>query len=1031
MKNRLTQFLASAGGGKTYELTDRYINIIKKYPGKEKNLKKILAITFTDKAAVEMKEKVLRKLKKIYHSHEKDENKRKEAEYLIDYIIDNYSDFSIRTIDSFINTIVKVFSLELGYPPETEITHEYEYFSKYAVARMIDRVEKDRSLKNLLIHFILKNIEVRGSVSWNFKNMIYRRMKKLDEYRLNKNLKLDSIEFMEEAEIFKMKNEIISVMEKIVNIEDEVPFHGGFLSYLNDRLEDENIDNMCKSKRLRKGVKAILKGKDKEKYIERVKPVYRKLQNLIGLYYAKRVFLEYNMNARVFKKYVQILRKVKKEERIRFVSDINREMEPILEKCEDDAFVPFLFYKIGGRFLYYLIDEFQDTSIKQWQSLLPLIKNSLSEGGELFYVGDPKQAIYQWRGGDVKLFNKVLNEFKSIEEDNIQQESSVINYRSGGRIIDFVNNTFSRIDMFKEKLGKYRNFYLKENFEQVPYKNNENRGFVRVTKLENKKVDTDEMVRKELLSTLNEVIEYGNYSDITILVREKKQGKIIVDWLVEEGIPVFSDESLYISSDSKIKGLISFLQFLQNPVDNNSFFGFIFNPVFLEVSGLSRNEVREWAESHKKNDIFYLKFRNDYPELWAEYIEQFFMKVGYLPAYDLINDIIRVYNIPENFPETNPFIEGFMEFAHNLEGNSVTSLELLLDEWERVNNSKAPPSILLPEGTEAVRVMTVHSAKGLEFPVVILPFTYFSQYNPDKNKVIVDYKGSKRVAKTDGLEKIPVGVPSNLKNKLQAKLQEKEQIDFFEEINILYVALTRAREQLYIFVPEEKALKRKFCYWIELLHDWVKDKEIYQDGERESIKEKRGKKISSKISIKTGEKEGVESVKSRLIFRKNDVSVISDEDRLKAVKLGNTVHRALFHLEGTRDEESIKKAVRTSVNERVNYKERDLFYKKALGIIKKITHNEKFNDWFKDEYRIWKEKEIVSSTGDLYRMDRVVIKDAIIDLIDYKTGDEEISNYREQMRKYRNVLTDYFPDKKINTFIVHLKESSIQEIDFE
>ncbi len=1026
MNKRFIRILSSAGGGKTYKLSTRYINLLKK---DSDNLKRTLAITFTNKAASEMKQRILSLLKD--EALNKGSNS---SEKLVDHILNNYSDFSVRTIDSFINTLVKGFSIELGLPPKTELILDSEYYKDYALSRLIGEIENDKILRDKIIDFLINKIDLDDKTNWDLAGILKKGFDRIENYEKYYNIIFKEPEKQDEDIDQKLKDFrkkiSITIKELLEYAEMNEGINRRFLNFLKNNTN--NIDNLLTSTKWKQDCDKLLTKKatfDKGFFCS----LFEGLKNILFEYYTHKIFRDHNHHIKIYKDYKEKIKEVKEEKRIRFIEDINSELGTLFGEFD----VPFIFYRYGERYYHYLIDEFQDTSQSQWKNLKPLIENSLSEGGSFFFVGDPKQAIYQWRGGKVELFNDAFESFWCIEEEDKEKEFVPYNYRSAPEIVKFVGEVFSNLPAdIEEKIGEKGRVYKENAAQEIAMEKHWDgfEGYISLKKITSKtkhKDDVEKSIGSELLITIKDILKRFSFGDITILVRTNKEGKTVVDWLTEEGYRVISNESLYLSSNANVKGLISLLKFLQHPVDDIAFFGFITSPFFEKKSECSFDSIKDWAENVEKKGYLYVLFRRDFPEIWEMFIQPFFSSVGFLPLYDLLNEVIRVFSIPENFPESEPFLEGLLEFTHNLEKKSITSIELMIEEWERAEDSKHPPSILLPENTDAIRIMTIHSAKGLEFPVVIIPFLYFSG-KKNINEIVVEYNGTKRIAKITKKNKeyiLPEHNPT-LKKEIYTRIMSNEIDSLFEEINNLYVGMTRPKYELHIFIPEQiPATYRR--EWKEILSKYIGDGD-YTRGTtlpppQEMVTEEQ--LPVSHLHLTTEDKNSVVGSGTRLLLKKSAVDSYLNKNRHKALKLGDLVHRVLYYIEDLSDIENLESIIERSLNELALPGEREFFKGTIKEIVKRTLDKEEIRKWFAQGLVVWREKEMVDKDGKINRFDRVVFREKEIELIDYKTGQEPISHYKKQIMTYKKTLEDYFPKKKVTAYIIQLEKGEVIKIE--
>jgi len=1021
---RLISLLSSAGGGKTYRLSTRYKNLLKE---DNQNLKKSLAITFTNKAATEMKERILGLLKE-----EALIEGNKHSQELIDFILDNYSDFSVRTIDSFVNSLVKAFSIELGITPESELIMDSNYYKDFATSLIIQSVEQDKNLRRKLSDFIINRIETGGKISWDFHDTLRKGMDKIEKYEGNEN-----VSFEKPPENFiELDRDIVVCFNKSINLAEEIleyshthsGIHSRFLETLDTVSRIRSIDKLLESSYIKKRAEETLTKsfKDDPKDFGHL---FGELKKCVFNYYRQSLLREHNYQIDIYGAYSEALKNIREKQKVRFIEDINKELKILFEEFS----IPFVFYRIGEKFIHYLVDEFQDTSRDQWQNLVPLIDNALSEGGSFFYVGDPKQAIYQWRGGDVELFELPSNLFASVGENEKESDYIDKNYRSAPAIVDFLGEVFSKLpEEIKEKMGQKSNFYSGSVKQKIPdFKSEKDfEGLVSVKKIQPESKNIEDIfssINSQLEESIKEILSRGySEGDIAILVRRNNDAKEITEHLCEKGYPVVSSETLYLSSNPVIKGILSALKFLQHPTDNTSFLGLLTSPFFCRQTGLDDNAVINFAEDCVSNTPYYIQFKKRFPDIWLNYIEPFFTHVGFLPVYDLASDIIRTFKIPEICTGCESFLEAFLEFIHNLEEQSITSIEGMLTEWQRRQDYDNPPSILLPESTQAIKIMTIHSAKGLEFPVVIIPFIYIP-FDKDKNEVVIEYKGIKRIIKVK--KDILPENDAELKKEIESKLIEKEQNETFEEINNFYVALSRAVYELHVFVTDEKP-QNYSDLWKKVLENFIAE-DSYAKGKLQNKPpaEKRKEELPLKyLKMDPEGKQSVEKASSRLLMRKNDMYVLMNEKIGESRKLGEILHKVLFYIKDLNSLDNLDSIINQSLNEFAYPGERDILREKIKPIIENIFKKEEIKEWFSPGIKAWREKEIISTAGDLYRLDRVVFKDKEIHIIDFKSGEEPSSGWKKQLKSYKEVLKEYFPDKTIKTHIVNLNSGEVLDI---
>ena len=410
---------ASAGSGKTYALAKRYIQLLinLSLELQEIPLRSILAITFTNKAAIEMKKRILEFLKKIaldkFSSKEekndilssfigKEETVREKSHMVMDYLIRNYNFFQVQTIDSFINALLLGCAFKIQLSSNFRIKKDYEDYLSYSLDILIDKAHYSAEVLGIFQEFLEHYLYVEGRTSWFPKRDILSLIKSLFSYsnifggRFRKY-------GIESKEVVSKKREVLSSMKEI---RDNLPqgtnkrFISSLESFLRNNEETFNIDSLPKY--FSRERFPVNKGGDVPEKVEKLwKEIRSNLKEVCEL----EAFSLFNPYIDIFDLVLKEFQVLTRKEDILFLEELNRQARALFE--EESMTVAELYYRLATRFKHYLIDEFQDTSTLQWKNLIPMVEEALSTDGSLFYVGDKKQAIYRFRGGEVSLFDKV------------------------------------------------------------------------------------------------------------------------------------------------------------------------------------------------------------------------------------------------------------------------------------------------------------------------------------------------------------------------------------------------------------------------------------------------------------------------------------------------------------------------------------------------------------------------------------------------------------------------------------------------
>lgn len=942
---------ASAGTGKTTNLALRYLKIIEK-----ENPESIVAITFTNKATNEMKLKILNFLKKIALNISEeigDLNKFDQAlgKKKLEEILYNYHNFRITTIDSFLSLLAKNFTLDFNLPPHPEISLSDEIYLDLSLKAYLDSIKEETEEEKEFLKYFKKIYFIDKNMGWDFYSKIKEEIDKLlkIEKKTGKNLKFED----NEEELYKKDEEVKKILNNL-----------GIEAF--KEISQEKIQNYLKGNLKLSEIKLTFlkqhKDKKEAKKTEELKKEYDLLEIKTAKFPSNNIYKGFK---RFFADYLN------KENTI----TLDYLIRVLREKIKNFEY-PSKYIFIGEKIKHFLIDEFQDTSPLQWDILKPLIEEVLSEDGTSFYIGDKKQAIYSFRGGDYKIFDKPKEEFTNIIKARI--ENLNINYRSCEKIIDFVKSVFSEENL--EKVFSKEEIFLeklKKHFEIIKNSKTEKKtgGYVRVDVVpeeENRMEEVEEIVISHLIDLIKgKILEHFNLEDITILVRSNKEARDILSYLLENDIPAISPSALGILSCQRIIETLSFLSFLKNKEDNLSFASFLFGDIFTKKTNTKLEEWQRFVfdlSKNKSNYNLYYSFKKDFSGLYEKYLKDLISFSDILNPYEIVSKFFETFDVLKNFNEEEGFFYAFLEYVLKCQEEELFKLDEIVS---KIKNENQEPSVLFPETGNAIKIMTIHKAKGLEFPVVLLPFLKINKFKSNQANFYI--------------ENIDFISPLHL-NKDKAKefddlnyLYKIEHTKYIiDEMNILYVALTRAKEALYIIVPNLK----ENLYIFPISKETFELGELSKKNEEKKTKEKK-KKFLYQIRENWAEKLSREFV---------DLEIYKDKQRYEKVKEGIEKHKKI---ECGKYEEIPK-----------NFKE-ILFPENFIG----------------KEF----EKEIVDENGEIYRVDLIIHFKDKIQVIDFKFGEKRESHI-EQMKKYIKIIRE-IEKKEIEGFILYFENEEVLKIN--
>jgi len=1031
---------ASAGSGKTYALAKRYVRLIT-YPHKNLEdipLKAILAVTFTNKATIEMKQRILEFLKKVALDDFSDARERedisssiasdfetaqKKAFKAMEEIIRHYNYFQVQTIDSFINTLLSGCSFHLGFASNFRIKEEYRAYLEYSLDRLIDRVEGDKVISGVFQDFLKYYLFVENKEGWFFKQDILSLIESLYNYSNTYGGAFTSPK-LDAGDILKKKREIIGHIDKIREAAPDGT-NGRFISSLDSFLANNektfDIDRLSsffahKEFPVKKGVKRPAG----------ITKMWNKLRKDLAELCMWESFALFKPYIRIFKLALEEFRRIAGGEDIVFLQELNMHAHGLLG--DEGITVPELYYRLATRFHHYLIDEFQDTNRLQWKNVFPMVEEALSSGGSLFYVGDKKQAIFRFRGGDVSLFDSVQKDFKDYSPT---QKVLSMNYRSRREIVEFNNEIFSAPnlkrfmkesdDAQREPLGLSENDIEKVlnvfSDSRQEWKEENAGGYVKIESFNASNADErDAFMRGRIISLIRELKNRFSYGDLAILLKENRDVKLFSSWLIEETVPVESEKTLNIREHHLIKELISLLKFLNSPIDNLSFASFITGEIFKKASGVSADAVRDFLfrlrvrGKRAKGIYLYTEFRGSYPEVWRDLMEELFKNVGYIPLYELLTTILGKFKAMENFPEYQGFFMRLLELIKEKE-EDYPSISKFLEHFDEIEEKDL---FVRMAHADSVTITTIHKAKGLEFPVVIIPFlelgVAIGSGGAGYRKPYVVKQADDNTLQLIQLKK-KYGAYSS---RLAADYKDEYIRSMIDGLNSLYVAMTRAKYEMFLFMPSRTSGKNNI---VRTLIPYESHKRGRETASGETDKEE--KPLMSLPCSKYSDWIGV--LKDEFI---TPSQLINREKMMK----GEVLHFILSFIGNLAvdDKDQCLRMAQKMARLRYPYtKDLDEY----ISVVRGLVEDKKFEPFFYlKSGSVFQEKEVVDSYGDTKRMDRLIVLPEEALIVDYKSTRDEFEKYREQMSGYMKITRELYPRSKVSGFLIYLEDLSLEEI---
>jgi ATP-dependent exoDNAse (exonuclease V) beta subunit len=1010
----VTLLKASAGSGKTYSLAERFVQFLLSNHIPQNHLRSILAITFSNNAAKEMKERILSWLKDLYFKDPqkideiseivslKKEHLAEKAGAKIDDILKNYTEFQVRTIDSFMTSIYKASAINLGYSPDFDMVIAPERIMAYAFNRFLRGVRAktpEAEFLEKLLEIILENRGGESAYLWDPSGDFLEETVEL--YRQLSGIVKEAKMVEAEEGIESMKDEIRERAESLDGLIEKsglIKSKGSSFFKILELVRNNAFPDLVD-----KGLAnvPVLKPRKEEEMtrFERISEMWDFLGSRIRKYVELYATTYYSPYLRTYEAFKDILEEVKKREGTIFIHDINKKLSDYL----DHEIVPDVYFRIGETIYHYLIDEFQDTSPIQWANLFPLIENSLSQGGSLFAVGDTKQAIYGFRNADYGIMKGLesSNPFPSAHQSVKELE---INFRSLEGVVDFSKALFKKVIADHDKYREPASRSGLIDYEQKVKEDHKGSGYAEVIRCEKKE---DEPAEKgKIQDLIKDLIQRGYpYSDIAILAYRNEDVVNVTTWLNEVNVPFISYSSLDIRTRKLTAEIVALLTFLDSPPDDLSFAGFVLGEIFRKAlekkeKSIELKTLHRFFFRNRKKAPLYKTFQEEFPELWETYFETLFKSTGYLPLYDLVNEIYCIYKVFDHFREEEATLIKILEVIKNFEGEGRNNPGDFLKYASGEEAGESDWTMDVPAGINAVKVMTIHKAKGLGFPVtIVLLYEEISR----GFKYILDEEAS-GVCLLKINQQIMKASPL-----LQKKYEEERLKDLVNKLNTLYVGFTRAGDELYVVAVQGG----RDQFPIDLL---------------KKMDSQTGWKNLPRIRSPETNRERMELYYPRAPIQFPFAAL--EELNLEERRRGEFIHRVLYFVEGL-DENTESELDR--IIKRVNDELKTDYPLEAMkkSLLEFLGHNE-VSPYFRaiPGRVVKKEQEFSDPRGNLFRMDRVIFEGDQISVIDYKTGtDKEAEReYISQVKNYIRILKEIYPGKKMDGVIAYVDLKEVRKV---
>lgn len=1112
MEEHLTVYRASAGSGKTFTLAVEYISLLVKDP---ENYQHILAVTFTNKATQEMKMRILSQLYGIANSLQSSQqyfNKVKEKTNMPDAVIRNnaraaltllihrYNNFRILTIDAFFQQVLRNLAHELGQTANLRVDLNNEEITEKAVDQMIESLEKGQPVLQWISTYINNSIE--DDNGWNiigkiktFGTNIFKDFYKAHEANLKEQLSNADDFKVYETTLRKRRNDIRktfnskarSILNEIKNANLDIPsnYRSGLYKYLTD-----SAIAPLTNKPLKAGVLKANKSPQNWTSSKCAKADKQQIQTLAAEVLSAQLseLIAYNNDNWNEFQSIQLTLSHLSELRLlhaiadavdNLTKDTNRFMlsntQALLKELIADSDTPFIFERIGARLKHVMIDEFQDTSTIQWQNFQVLLANCMAqELSQNLIVGDIKQSVYRWRQGDWGILNNIE---KSFAHQKIRLETLDYNYRSEKRIIDFNNafweqcvaNTAKEVAQDDaEKAEIVQKAY--EDVAQKTHKTTEN-GFVKIS-LYPSKVMKD-AVLEELIETIKELFNNGyggkNQSKIAILVRSKSNIQDIVNALLQSfgnEINIVSDEAFRLDASLSVNIIVSAMHLLTHPDDvltrgklvklynqevlkkpltDTDLLVSINESNNIDTKNIDKKERRKLATEQQM-----AKLNSQLP---PEYVANRELLLG-LPIVDLVDKLFMLFGL-DQLEGQSSYICTLYDTLNDFLKDHTADIDDFINEWENSLSSKTIQS----DEIEGIRIMTIHKSKGLEFDNVIIPFCNWEM----EKKGTLWCETKNKPAPYNKLPLLPIDFSRDklIGTVFEDDYKEEHFQNIVDNLNLLYVAFTRASKNLFVFgLRQGKTTLDNIAkgtppgnrsYAIELALRQVSEQ---LQGSSLSFPDDIGSEIHFEYGTlvpETHEKEHAVADNPFLIkpdkhivsiatypqaatFKQSNKSIefvkgedVDPSDRTRYIKIGNVLHQLFSTIYTTAD---IPARLNELEQQGIIYNDEITSAQLRTRIEDAIT-NPQVQEWFSKRWQLYNECTILEYNKDTneveeHRPDRIMTDGKEFVVVDFKFGKER-EEYKKQVQQYMEILIR-MGHKKVSGYLWYVVKNNVVEV---
>lgn len=1071
VNNTLSIYKASAGAGKTFTLTVEYILLLLRKGRKE--FEHTLAVTFTNKATAEMKERILETLYGLSHNIPEcdgylkviqkrlqeigeemgEETIRQRAGEALSAILHDYTHFRVETIDSFFQSVLHNLAHELGLTANLQVELNNDEVVSRSVDRVIENMQNRKDVQGWIMDYVEEQLQ--AGERWNISGMIKQFARCIFEEAFQNRSEEERKKISDSGEMNAFKKEMHTIVnsckkqlaegadnleaftnKKTLNFE-RISNGRVYLSFLN-LVRSEKTDTP--SNTIYKAIddyEVMLKAKDKSDpvLVREAKEIQLKLTELLRLYESNSIAIN---TAKLSLRYLNPLRLLNViEQEVNVINAENNQFNlsktpTLLSKLVEKTDAPFVFEKIGTQFHNVMIDEFQDTSRLQWNNFKVLLIENQSTGGNDLLVGDIKQSIYRWRNGDWAILKNVQQELANLAPEAKELR---YNFRSKKNIIDFNNAFFPRAAKALDDIEPEARFQLQDIYsdvEQLTFQT-QNEGYTLITLYTKSGNSTpenyEERMITDMITHIRTLIQGGlSTQDFAILVRKKSNAESLLNWfhLLAPDIKLVSDEAFLLESSVAVQMLVAAL-FVLN--DNKHL-----NPI-----------PERYLMMHYHNDVLkeplpMLKIATGKPEdLLPETFTQHKQELAQLPLYLLCERLYQIFQL-DKIAGQDTYIFTFMDELQNHLRSNPSDIHTFLRAWDENIHSHS-----IPAGeVDGIRILTIHKSKGLQFHTILLPYMDWT-IEKDRNDDTIWCQAEKEPF--NALGSLPINTGKNMQQSAFAPDYNEEHLQRrVDALNMIYVAFTRAENNLYVWgLTAEKAGS------ISIAGDLIRSSLNFNSPETGILTYELGAPVTRRKTEKTEHKnrmkrshekedslqvtmtsnaptlDFMQSNQSRKFIGSIGTEEHTETGQQTYLEVGKIMHYVLSQIEHSGQ---IQRVLDRCMAEGIitDRKLMDVVIKR----LQKGFTNPRVEQWFCAGNQVFNECSITSinkETGEPYtlRPDRVIINGSVITVIDFKFGKPEYEHHT-QVQAYKELMSTMYPEKQVEGYLWYIYTGKIEEV---